>query len=118
MGVFAFDTHKAVKQLKDAGFNDDQAEAVTTLFWDTRALDLENLATKDDVQALRREMEANTTQLRSEMEANTAQLRTEMEAHNAQLRTEIATVKSDLIRWIVPLMVGQVAVIAALVKVL
>ncbi len=162
MGVFAFDTHKAVKQLKDAGFNDDQAEAVTTLFWDTRALDLENLATKDDVQALRREMEAhvtqlrsemeahtaqlrsemeantaqlrtemeantaqlrtemeaNTTQLRSEMEANTTQLRSEMETHNAQLRTEIAAVKSDLIRWIVPLMVGQVAVIAALVKVL
>ncbi len=89
MGVFAFDTHKAVKQLKDAGFNDDQAETVTTLFWDTRVQELENLVTKDDLAAA-----------------------------EARLRTEIATVKADLIKWFVPLMVGQVAVIAALVKVL
>ena len=37
------------KRLKEAGFNDAQAEAVTTVFRDVRTADLANLATKTDI---------------------------------------------------------------------
>jgi hypothetical protein len=35
-----------------------------------------------------------------------------------QVRADIARAKVDILKWVVPLMVGQVAVIAALVKLL
>ena len=57
MGVVAFDTHKVVKDLKRAGFNDQQAEAVVSAVGEavgenvaTKA-DLEPVAKKADIQA-------------------------------------------------------------------
>ncbi len=46
MVVFAFDTHKAVKALREAGFDDPQAEAVTEQI--SVAIG-ENAVTKDDL---------------------------------------------------------------------
>ena len=58
MGAVAFDTHKVVKDLKRAGFNDQQAEAVVSAVGEavgenvaTKA-DLEPVATKADLQAI------------------------------------------------------------------
>lgn len=55
MGTVAFDTHKVVKDLKRAGFNDEQAEAVVSAVGEavgetvaTKAA-LEPLATKADL---------------------------------------------------------------------
>jgi hypothetical protein len=45
-------------------------------------------------------------------------LRKEIEQVRAELKADLAQVKVDLIKWIVPLMFAQVAVIAALVKLL
>jgi len=45
-------------------------------------------------------------------------LREEIEQVRAELKADLAQVKVDLIKWIVPLMFAQVAVIAALVKLL
>jgi hypothetical protein len=41
-----------VKRLKDAGFNETQAEAVTTIFRDVREADFAQLATKTDLRDL------------------------------------------------------------------
>jgi len=49
MGTLVFDTHKAVKALRDAGFDDSQAEAVTEQI---SAAISENLATRDDLEKL------------------------------------------------------------------
>lgn len=46
MATLAFDTHKAVKALREAGFDDSQAEAVTERI---SAAIGENLVTKDDL---------------------------------------------------------------------
>ncbi len=102
MGLFAFDTHKAVKQLKGAGFSDDQAEAVTTLFWDTRALELENLASREDLESLRSEMVTKDdlgtmeVRLREEMGAVEVRLREEMGTMEVRLREEMGTVEGRL----------------------
>jgi len=55
-GNFVLDTLDIVKRLKEAGFNDAQAEAVTTVFRDVRTADLANLATKTDIEILRRDL--------------------------------------------------------------
>lgn len=49
MNAVPFDTHEVVKELKAAGFTDDQAEAVTRVVRDAQAIDLSNLVTKADL---------------------------------------------------------------------
>lgn len=53
MGTLAFDTHKAVKALKGAGFDDTQAEAVVATVGDAIGGDV---ATKSDLVALKGEI--------------------------------------------------------------
>ena len=50
MSTLAFDTHKAVKALKQAGFGDAQAEAVVATVGDAMGGDV---ATKSDIAALK-----------------------------------------------------------------
>ena len=48
MSTLAFDTHKAIKGLKDAGFEEAQAEAVVSMIGEAMG---ENAATKEHVSA-------------------------------------------------------------------
>jgi hypothetical protein len=50
------DTLEIVKRLKDAGFTETQAEAVTTIFRDVREADFAQLATKPDLRELEQRM--------------------------------------------------------------
>ena len=54
MTTLAFDTHRAVKALRNAGFDDAQAEAVTEQI---SAAIGENVATKGDIALVRADME-------------------------------------------------------------
>ena len=55
MPTLTFDTHKAVKALKDAGFAEDQAEAIVTVFDSGSA----ELVTKSDLNAAITEVKAD-----------------------------------------------------------
>ena len=46
------DTLEIVKRLKEAGFSEPQAEAVTTIFRDVREADFAQLATRIDLREL------------------------------------------------------------------
>lgn len=89
----AMDTHRVVKRLKEAGFTDIQAEVVTDVLQDSREAGLESLVTKGF-------------------------LRSELVEFKAEIRAELANFKADLFKWLLPLMIGQVALTAALVKLL
>lgn len=52
----ALDTHRTVKRLKDAGFTESQAETVTDILRETRETELARLATKDDLEILKRDL--------------------------------------------------------------
>ena len=56
MVISSLDTHEIVKDLKAAGFTDEQAEAVTRAVKKAQDLDLSNLATKTDLAELRAEL--------------------------------------------------------------
>lgn len=49
MGALAFDTHEVVEDLKRAGFNDEQAEAVVSAVGEAVG---ENVATKADPESM------------------------------------------------------------------
>lgn len=65
MATLAFDTHKAVKALCDAGFDPSQAEAVTEQIGIAIG---ENLATKDDLLRVRDDLRAEMKSLRADTE--------------------------------------------------
>ena len=72
MTSLLFDTHKAVKDLQEAGFDEAQAEAVVAT---VGTAIIGNVATKQDVNEIRSEIQANVatkqevSDLRSEMQA-------------------------------------------------
>ena len=69
---------------------------------------------KLDIAQVRAEIE----QVRAELKHDIEQLRAALQLDIEQVRGDVARTKNDLLKWIVPLMFAQVAVIAALVKLL
>lgn len=97
MNAIAFDTLAYVKRLREAGVDAQHAEA------QAEALSLaisENLATSEELKSL---------------ELN---LRAEIEKLGIGLRAEIRETQVTMIKWLVPLLLGQTAVLAAMVKLL
>jgi hypothetical protein len=99
MTALTFDTHDFVKKLKDAGFSEEQAEALTDLQKSTVSstleqarhdYDLDNLATKRDLKEL-----------------------------ELKLQSEFERTKADLVKWVVGVVVGvallQTTIIAGLI---
>lgn len=102
MDMLMFDTHKAVKALKQAGFDDNQAEAVVATVGDAIG---ENVATKDDILAVKAdigELRTDFSELRtdfSELRTDFSELRTEfsgLRTEFAGLRTEFADFKTEV----------------------
>ncbi len=74
MSTLAFDTHKAVKALKEAGFGEIQAEAVVATVGDALGGDV---ATKTDIAALKTDI----AEFKDEVRADTAEFRAEIYRH-------------------------------------
>jgi hypothetical protein len=102
MSSLAIDTLRYVKRLKAVGFTEEQAEVQAEAL--TEAV-RESRVTKDDIRLA-------GSDLRSEMQALEARL----DARFADLRVEIRDSHSSLLKWLIPLIIGQTAVVAALVK--
>ncbi len=66
MSTVAFDTYKAVKALRSAGFNDSQAEAVTEQIG---AAISEGLATTGDIQVLESSIQSLRSELKGDIQA-------------------------------------------------
>jgi hypothetical protein len=64
----AFDTLEIAKRLRNAGFDEAQAEAVTGVLRDAREADLSQLATKADLSQLEARLTSEFAALRPEME--------------------------------------------------
>jgi hypothetical protein len=67
MVVTALDTHELVKQLRAAGFTDEQAETLTSVLRKSQDVDLSHLATKDDLSAVAASTKADIAELKAEI---------------------------------------------------
>ena len=90
MASLAFDTLKAAKALRSAGFDEAQAEAVISTVGDAVG---GNVSTKADLQEVRAETKADLQELRAEMKADLQEVRVEMKADLQEVRAET---KADL----------------------
>ena len=84
-----FDTLGAAQELRGAGFEDRQAEAVVTTI--SKAVS-ETVATKSDIQLLGKDMEL----LRSEVQSFQAATKAEMESFQATTKTDMKLLRSDM----------------------
>ena len=91
----AFDPLAAARDLKAAGFESEQAEALAAQLRVAAGADHADLATKADVAALRSAMKADVAALRTEMKADVAALRTEMKADVAELKGDVAALRTE-----------------------
>ena len=87
----AFDPLAAARDLKAAGFESEQAEALAAQLRVAAGADHADLATKADVAALRTEMKADVAELRGDVAA----LRTETKADIAELKGDVAALRTE-----------------------
>jgi hypothetical protein len=128
MTATAFDTLRLTRRLEAAGMSVPQATSVAEALAETMVVDpasrsdiqsleaefrLARQETRFEIDKLRQEMHAEIDKLRREMHAEIGALRLEMRTELAKLRGELAAglaaVKVDLLRWIVPLILAQMA---------
>ncbi len=88
--TITFDTHAYIKRLKSVGFTEEQAEVQAETFAEIIE---ERLATKQDLKALELTMKND-------------------------LERGLASVKSEIIKWVAGMLVAQAAIVATLVKLL
>lgn len=115
MANITFDKLAYTQALRAGGFTDQQAEA------SAHALDnafRDVVATKGDVEAVRTELGTTKIDLEHKIEAVRLELDTKIDRATAELRQEIVTQKIDLLKWLVPLLFGQAALIVAFSKLL
>lgn len=110
------DTLQIVKRLKEAGFADPQAEALTIVFRDLRDTDFSSFATKVDIQFLKTEIERVETKLVTEIGRLEAKLVTEIGRLKSRLEVKIAESKVEIIRWVFGIAFAQAALILAVLR--
>ena len=100
MNAVAFDTYAAAKRLRDAGFDERQAEAAVSMVRDAAGADREHLATKADLAELKAELKGDVEALRAATKADLAELKGDLKADLAELKGDIealrASTKADL----------------------
>ncbi|RKT42770.1 DUF1640 domain-containing protein [Thiocapsa rosea] len=76
------------------------------------------LRLQKEIEQIRSDLKKDIAELRADMHKEIAKLRGEVQKDIANVHAAIERTKVDLLKWIVPLMLGQVAALAALVKLL
>ncbi len=90
MAIALSNTHTLVGRLKESGFTEQQAEAITEVI---QEIDLSGIATRND-------------------------LTLGLEGIKSELRTEIERAKVTLIQWMVTLLIAQSALVVAVIELL
>ncbi len=104
MNALSFDTLRFAKRMQEAGLPQPQAEALAEALSD---------AVQDTV-ATKAHVDHAVAGLRTELDKAVAELRNEI----AGIRTEMREQQVSIIKWLVPLLLGQAALTAALVRLL
>ena len=119
MAAIALDTMKLVRRLEAAGMNQPQATGVAEALAETMVVEP---ATRTDLQHLDARLTGEIATLRMDMQrldsrlaGEIAGLRSDMQVEFAKVRGEMqagfASTKVELLRWILPLFLAQMAMI-------
>lgn len=115
--AIAFDTHVYVKKLKAAGFSEEQAEVLASTQAD---LIDERLATKNDLNELdlahKHDIKELETSLRHDMKEMETGLKHDMREMELRLESKIVEQKSETIKWVAGMLMGQALLIIGMLK--
>ena len=111
MATATFDTLHAAKALTAAGFEAQQAEAITDTI---REAFTQSVATKADIAGLEAAVKADIAGLEAAVAVDIAEVKTEIADLRTEVKADIAGIYKQL--WLVAL--GIVTAIAAIVKLL
>ena len=112
MPALTFDTLAYSKDMQEAGFTREQADAMAS----ANAAAFQSmvvsrrLATKDDVERLERKLD-NT---RRDLESQISSVKNDLELQIGSVRTEIAESKHDILKWMVTGFITQSALLVAI----
>ncbi len=112
MNTITFDTHEFVKRLRDSGFTELQAEAITDLQSKASAAAVEQ-ARQDyglDEMATKRDLKETEATLKRDLK----ELELKIEVLRAETKQSTAETKAELIRWVVGVGLLQLTIITAL----
>ena len=127
MSRFAFDTHTFVKCLTRAGMDEQQAEALVE--WQVQLIN-DSLATKQDIEEVKRDIEAlrlateqSIEKLRLATKQDIEEVKRDIEALRLETKKDIADLKTDMQKMELRLtlrlgsvIIAAVGVFAALIK--
>jgi len=112
-----FDTHKYIKSLQESGFNEKQAEMLVKSLLESRDFDLSILATREQVSKIESNLEKQISAIREQVarldgkidkvESNLEQKIIEVKS---ELKESISSIKHDMLKWIVPMMLTIVGI--------
>jgi len=94
MPAVAFDTHRYVKRLEEAGVPEKQAEAQAEVLSETMSLNLDKLATKDDIKDMA--TKADLAEVRSAIEGLRVATKADIEGLRVATKADQAEVRSDI----------------------
>ena len=110
-----FDSYQEIKDFTKAGIDEKHAEKIVHLVMRYNKLDVEKLATKEDLKqvevGLRKDIEQVEVGLRKDIEQVEVGLRKDMEKMEIGLRKEIVEVKFSILKWVLPFMLTNTAAI-------
>ncbi|WPX96376.1 CCDC90 family protein [Candidatus Bandiella euplotis] len=118
-----FDTHKYIKELQATGFDEKQAETLVRSLLASRDFDLSVLATREQVTELDSKVEnletkltAEISSVRNEVSNLEVKLNGRMDNLEAKLngRMDKIEAKVDMIKWIIPILLANFAMVAAI----
>jgi len=123
--IAALDTLQTAKRLKEAGFDDAQAEALTGVLRDARETETGRLATKADIDRLaadierlgastKSDIERLSSETKSDIERLDAKIDTRIERLSAEVKAELALIRSEteILRRDVTIRFGGMIVVA------
>ncbi len=122
-----FDTLKAFNRLKEAGVPSAHAEATAEVLSEIFADNLHELATKEDLRAVKVELQHEISDLRKDIDLKFEQttstlrgeisgLRDNVRGEISSLRDEISNSKVELIKWFVGISITQIGLIIGILK--
>lgn len=105
MTALAFDTHEFIKELKAAGFSEEQAEVITKL---------QKTASIATFEQAKHEYNLDNFVTNKSLDSRLRETDLKIELVRAELKKDIAENKSELIRWVVGVGLLQITIITAL----
>lgn len=119
-----FDTLAYANKLKNAGVPDKQAEAQSEALahiFDYKAATKKDLQEMDihlsaKITALDIKIDNKVTELNSKIDTKFSEVSSKIESKISELKVEIANMKSDVLKWVIGLLLAQSALLISALK--